>query len=833
MNKIEEALNKLFEKHRVIFWYDEKEELVEQYQELNFLEAKKIYVQGNEFEIKHLINKQAPEGNFLLYFTGAKPANEDNWLLDMELAHQIFNTDQEAMFLQEMGLGYHLKELVTEHLEFFKAKERRVKLKEFLGDGDEHQEIKYKMLAVVFGTENISLVTYIHAHGAAFSEGNEKYDVALQRYNLTDYYWGEIKRKYSYQNESPSIYDFLLEVFNTNFILGKKSGLAKETRLLLSLWKDTIQFRDYFGKVSDKIASDIGVESKLDQVSIDDIIGDDLFKLSDVKVIHELVQLITSESISNEKVIQYIKQRENKFWFGEVESFYQSLLFASDLIALVRKQAQTKYATFEEGTDHYAASLYEVDLMYRKFIWNYRKTSQNKILADLAIKVEKVYSNDWLLIYNNNWQSTIDKLKSWTKDIRTSQRSFFDTHVKPVLDKKQRLFVIISDALRYECGAELTKRLQSENRYEATMNHMISSLPSYTQLGMASLLPHKVLSIQENSDIVFADGMSSSGTQGRTKILEVNSGVRATAIKAEDFMKMNSAKERGSDGFVQSYDLIYIYHNRIDKTGDDKTTEEKVFEAVDDELQFLMEMIKKIAAMNGNNMFVTADHGFIYQHNELEDSDFSVSNHTGMIWKENRRFVIGTDITNDNATKAFKGEDLGIESNIDVLIPKSINRLRVKGAGSRFIHGGASLQEIVIPLIKISKTRQNTTSQVDIDIIKSTDRITTNILAVSFIQTNSASEQVLPRTIRAVIRAEDGEDLSDQFKYIFDIEEGSERQREVKHRFQLSSKASGKYKNQRVKLILEEPVDGTTKWKHYQDYYYTLNISFTNDFDDF
>ena len=833
MNKIEEALNKLFEKHRVIFWYDEKEELVEQYQELNFPEVKKIHVQGNEFEIKHLINKQAPEGKFLLYFTGAKPANEDNWLLDMELAHQIFNTDQEAMFLQEMGLGYHLKELVTEHLEFFKAKDRRVKLKEFLGDGDEHQEIKYKMLAVVFGTENISLVTYIHAHGAAFSEGNEKYDVALQRYNLTDYYWGEIKRKYNYQNESPSIYDFLLEVFNTNFILGKKSGLAKETRLLLSLWKDTIQFRDYFAKVSDKIASDIGVESKLDQASIDDIIGDDLFKLSDAKVIHELVQLITSESISNEKVIQYVKQRENKFWFGEMESFYQSLLFASDLIALIRKQAQTKYVTFEEGTDHYAASLYEVDLMYRKFIWNYRKTSQNKILADLAVKVEKVYSNDWLLIYNNNWQSTIDKLKSWTKDIRTSQRSFFDIHVKPVLDKKQRLFVIISDALRYECGAELTKRLQSENRYEATMNHMISSLPSYTQLGMASLLPHKVLSIQENSDIVFADGMSSSGTQGRTKILEVNSGVRATAIKAEDFMKMNSAKERGSDGFVQSYDLIYIYHNRIDKTGDDKTTEEKVFEAVDDELQFLMEMIKKIAAMNGNNMFVTADHGFIYQHNELEDSDFSVSNHTGKIWKENRRFVIGTDITNDNATKAFKGEDLGIQSNIDVLIPKSINRLRVKGAGSRFIHGGASLQEIVIPLIKISKTRQNTTSQVDIDIIKSTDRITTNILAVSFIQTNSASEQVLPRTIRAVIRAEDGEDLSDQFKYIFDIEEGSERQREVKHRFQLSSKASGKYKNQRVKLILEEPVDGTTKWKHYQDYYYTLNISFTNDFDDF
>jgi hypothetical protein len=47
------------------------------------------------------------------------------------------------------------------------------------------------------------------------------------------------------------------------------------------------------------------------------------------------------------------------------------------------------------------------------------------------------------------------------------------------------------------------------------------------------------------------------------------------------------------------------------------------------------------------------------------------------------------------------------------------------------------------------------------------------------------------------------------------------------------AKASVKYKNQRVKLLLEEPVDGTTKWKEYKTFQYTLNISFTNDFDDF
>jgi len=75
--------------------------------------------------------------------------------------------------------------------------------------------------------------------------------------------------------------------------------------------------------------------------------------------------------------------------------------------------------------------------------------------------------------------------------------------------------------------------------------------------------------------------------------------------------------------------------------------------------------------------------------------------------------------------------------------------------------------------------------------------------------------------------------LSDIFNYTFDATEGSERQREVKHRFQLSSQASGKYKNQRISLVLEEPVAGSSRWKEYESYFYYLNISFTNDFDDF
>jgi uncharacterized protein (TIGR02687 family) len=831
MSKIQEALVKQFEKHRIVFWYDEKEELAGEYQEVSLDGVEKIHVDGNEFEVKYIIHKQQPETKFLLYFSSKKPANEENWLLDIELANHVLHTDQEAMFLQEVGLGYHFKELVAEHIEFFRSKERKQKLKDLLGDGDEHEDIRGKMLAVLFNTDYVNLNTFIHAHSSDFIDGNDKFDRDLDRYKLTTYYWGKIKHHFNYVSETPAIYDFLLEVFNKNFALGTPSDLTKESRLLLSLWKDTIQYRESFGRVSDKISEDIDVENKINTAELETIVNDDLFHLSDKKIIHELVGLISEESISEKKVGQLIKKRENKYWYPGSEHLYKCLEYGTDTIALIRKYSKTKYAGFSEGIDSYSSTLFEVDQAYRKFIWSYRQAKQNKLLAALSEKIEKVYSNDWLLKYNDNWQKVVDTLDAWPTNEKTSQQRFFEQHVTPILAKKQRLFVIISDALRYENGAELSKRLQSENRYEASIEPMVSSLPSYTQLGMASLLPHKELSFQGKTDAIAVDGMSSAGIQGRSKILAANSGVRATAIKAEDFMKMNSAKD-GRE-FVKQQDLIYIYHNRIDKTGDDKTSEERVFEAVEEELNFLMDMTKKIANMNGSNMMITSDHGYIYQHHELDESDFSKSEHKGETWKENRRFVIGNRLENDSATRAFKASELNISSDADVLIPKSINRLRVKGAGSRFVHGGSSLQEIVIPLVKVTKKRQDTTSAVDIDIIKSTDKITTNILAVSFLQSDLVTDQVLPRTIRAFIQAEDGEVLSDIFKYNFDIDEGSERQREVKHRFQLMAKASGKYKNQRVKLVLEEPLEGTAKWKEYKDYFYTLNISFTNDFDDF
>lgn len=832
MDKIKEALQKSFQDHRVVFWYDGKEEFKDEFQQLELPSVDKITIEGNEFEVKYQIYKQSPEKKFLLYFPYAKPANEENWLLDVELAHYVFHTDQEAMILQELGMGYHLKELIGEHLEFFKSKERKQKFQQLIVKADEHHALRCKMLAVVFNTESTNLVNFVHSYGQALIDDKVGFDKQLEKYHLNDFFWNEISTVYNYQPDKPSIYDFLLDVFLQNFALGTNLKLNRESRLILSSWKDTLPYRSYFDEVSGKIAEDLQIEAKLASAKLNEIINDDLFKLTDQKIIHDLAASVLAEEINLDSLNDHIKARENKFWYGEFEIFYKAISFGARVISLSKLHSGQQYTSLPEAKNDYAHRLYEVDLVYRKFIWHYRKTNHNANLSSLAEKVEKVYSNEWLLTYNNNWQDLIDPLEKWPTNGRESQQGFFQHHVKPVLDKKQKLFVVISDALRFECGAELKELLNSENRFDSNLEYLLTSLPSYTQLGMASLLPHKKIELKENGDSIVIDGMSASGIQGRINILEKNSTVRATAIRADELMNMSSRSGGEGREFAKQYDLIYVYHNRIDKTGDDKTSEERVFDAVEEELTYLKDLLRKIAALNGTNVFITSDHGFIYQNQKLEESDFSISGHEGEIWKENRRFVIGKNLKGDKATKLFKASELNIDNDeVEVLIPKSINRLRIKGAGSRFIHGGASPQETIIPLLKVIKKRQNTVSQVEIDIIKSTDKITTNTLPVSFIQSGLVVDNVLPREIQAGLYAEGGELLSNLFRYNFDIEEGSERQREVKHNFHLSKKAGSAYKNQRVKLILEEPLEGTNKWKQYKEFYYTLNITFTNDFD--
>lgn len=109
-----------------------------------------------------------------------------------------------------------------------------------------------------------------------------------------------------------------------------------------------------------------------------------------------------------------------------------------------------------------------------------------------------------------NWSDACaDDLARYGRILEVPQQEdFYDQKVK---GKSDRVFVIISDALRYEVAASLAKQLRCETQSEVVLSSCEGIFPTVTKFGMAALLPHKRLSIRErgNGELqILADGMS-------------------------------------------------------------------------------------------------------------------------------------------------------------------------------------------------------------------------------------------------------------------------------------------------------------------------------------
>jgi hypothetical protein len=126
---------------------------------------------------------------------------------------------------------------------------------------------------------------------------------------------------------------------------------------------------------------------------------------------------------------------------------------------------------------------------------------------DLYASVENRYTNSFVQALNDAWQDQVAGLGEWKIPGFASQANFYKEQAAEYRRKDQKVAVIISDALRFEVGEECLRRIRGLDRFDAELKPMISSLPSYTQLGMAALLPHSALALAgDGSGDVISDG---------------------------------------------------------------------------------------------------------------------------------------------------------------------------------------------------------------------------------------------------------------------------------------------------------------------------------------
>lgn len=828
-NRIKANLTKLFKSNRIVFWYDDNKDLRDEFEALELDDIEKIVLDNNEFGVKYRILREEPKQQFLLYHEGPEPDYLDNWLLDVQLAHTQFKTDQISIWLSELALSPDFEEVLRAHASFFESDSRMQALKSLIEREDTVADLELKMLAVCTKSDPI-LDLIIEALLKELAEDKNDKLIMLQKYGLEDVLWKKVRGIYGYQNDEPSIRDFAIELFQSSYELSTKgtSNLLPDALVFFKRWKDNRKQKEAFEVLSDKCATILSIENDLNDRDLDSVLDVDYFKLIDLRIISDLINKVLNSDVTSDKVSVWVRQRRQSHWYSSFEHMYQTIDYAAQFIHQLN-QVDLTMSSLTDGVERYRDSWFRVDQLYRKYVYHKIKADQPTLLGQLTEKVQGLYSNNYLLQLGNNFSETIRKGDEWRADSIPLQSSFFERYVRPFITNNKKVYVIISDAFRYEIADELKQKIRQEDRFSAELTPMLSMLPSYTQLGMAALLPHQKLSLAEDGKgSVIIDGTSTQGTEQRHKILNNALNGRGLAIQSDKFKQMGRPERRE---LFKDNDVIYFYHNRIDHTGDKLKSEGEAFVAAQDTVEELIDIIKKLAATNAYNILITADHGFIYQNNELDESDFSMALPDGDIMTSARRFILGKGLAKSPSLHHFTSSQLELEGDIEVQVPISINRLRLKGSGSRFVHGGASLQEVVVPVLAINKTRESDVRLVDIEVLKRQNSlITSGQLGIMLYQSEPVTDKVQPRVVRLGLYTKEGELISDTREINFDIRSDNARDREERVQLLLAHEADN-YNGMDVLLKLEEKVLGTSKYKEYQSFTYTIRRSFTRDFD--
>lgn len=794
-----DSLTTLFSTHPVVFWHDVEAEFASAVDSLQLDGVQLVRLDDMPALQVKLDIEGAPDQRWLIYSAKPEPEPTKDWLLDVRMRSKSFRADTTSILLEDLGLTTQgLRQHLKERAKFLRAKDRVDRLKRMVLPGDDAQDLDRKMLAVLTRADQPELFAMLQRlYGAVVVDGvadlaaepKAWQDIAAN--DLTPAFWELVQLQLGYFEASPSLRDLLFRILVTDFCRGLQGDappqlahfvlpdrtLAANASVFVGRWRsDIAQFGNY-NALAQAVANELELVSLLSSQSAEQLVECMTFEDVELRMVQELKKRIVAGAGANMDVVRALMaRRRDGHWANPLlasanertralAACYDALTAAADFFSLKSTHA-AGFSFADAGTAfaHYRDELFRFDQLYRHFHTAADAVEPTgwAVLHELRETIEGVYSGWFIPHLSTAWSKVVEGpqglLKHWKLPEVTSQQAFYERKVLPLFDGGvKRVFVLISDAFRYEVAQELVQHTNSKSRFKASLDGMLGVLPSYTALGMAALLPHKTLAYKESANLdVLADGHAVATLEQRSEHLQRFGG---SAIKAEDLMGLG--KEKGRE-LVRDQRLIYVYHDRIDMTGDKQSSETKTFEAAAQTVQELSNVLGFIIhSLNGSAVLVTADHGFMYQESALDESDKStLDDKPAGTLKAKKRYLIGRDL--GTTPKAWSGNTAvtagtTLEGSLDFWVPKGASRFHFAG-GARFVHGSAMPQEVVVPVItvRVSEAENVKTKYVSVSLLGAVNKVVTNTQRFEFIQTDAVSERVLARSV--VVSLRDGSD---------------------------------------------------------------------------
>lgn len=277
------------------------------------------------------------------------------------------------------------------------------------------------------------------------------------------------------------------------------------------------------------------------------------------------------------------------------------------------------------------------------------------------------------------------------------QRGVVDGALRPQLDEPTAYFVV--DALRYEMGAVLRDALSGGGEELLRLEARLAELPTVTEVGMNVLALAGSGEAKLEPELSDTDGGKIQGFRmGSFRVKDPDSRQRALRealgsttlpwLKLEELPHAEAASLKRQ---IAQAKVFVVHGTEIDKAGESGAglhTFERALQRIHSAYRILLEAGVK-------RFVITSDHGFLILSGKAKRQPF------GQKSTPQRRHVFRSTVASDPEELAASLTELGYGAEGHVVMPLSTAVFDRGERDTSFVHGGASLQERVIPLLTV------------------------------------------------------------------------------------------------------------------------------------
>lgn len=838
-----------FYQRRIVFWQDEEREFEAVVDELDLPGVEIVKLTGsNNFEVKKLLLHDDLASNFLIYNPFSYENSKDNWLRDIELFSEEYRADYISMLMSELNVTSSpaMRKAVKLYAKFLDSKERKGKLQKIGRSYETPIQFHIDVMAVLAGVPGGSAQdVFISVLSHGLDEESNTPVVNIKKFGNIDAFW-QLVRKYTgyvYEEENPLglfaahvLLTALSQTMNISVFKGLERFLSESNKAYCYSMVHEWQNREDHSALLElcrSVEQELQLPTRFDRQEIETLLTGDIFPAIHESILKQFYDEISGQVVKTDLMLKTVENRRTSGWYELFSDYYECLYYVARMQNFYQEHAGGFHIVEpKEIWKLYTEEGYQMDSDYRQFHLHFGNTlkDSNVVLEDklkhAAEYMESLYKNWFLGELTSCWSNSIsDDLASqgYVSEIRR-QRDFYAHYICPLAGKTTRAFVIISDALRYEVAAELEETLVRSTKGTAKLESMQAIFPSITKFGMAALLPAQRLGVTEDMEVL-VDGMPTRSTAEREKTL-CAANPKSVAVQYSDVLNMKRAERRE---LVSGKDVVYIYHNTIDAIGDKAVTEQKVFEACEDTVQELSNLLRIVVNdMQGTDIFITADHGFLYTYSPLSESDkLSKEAFNGTVFELGRRY--GLTALDTIAEYLLPIQLSGVLDGAPVkgYAPQDSTRIKVKGGGENYVHGGISLQEMVVPVIAFKNLRTSSKqfvelSNAQVGLLSENRKITNLIFSLDFFQRQPVSDKVQPCTYTVYMTDDEERAVSDRQTIIADRTSSNASERVFRVRFNL--KAGNYDRNKLYRLVITNGTDLPEEIEFY------IDIAMADDF---